>query len=97
MLSHHFDTATAIGLIQNIEAELVSLKMLVSGKAASSDPADPANKLPDGKLSSKGVDVCYDLFDQGKSRYAVGQLMSISFGAATHRWHAWKAARPKKS
>lgn len=56
------------------------------------DPRDPANKLEDGKLSERGVEVCYRLFDAGKSRYAVGVEMNISFSAASHRFEAWKKA-----
>lgn len=54
------------------------------------DPRDPANKNEDGKLTERGVEVCYRLFDAGKSRYAVGAEMQISFSAATHRFEAWK-------
>ena len=59
------------------------------------DPKDPANKYNVGgadKLTPRGVEICYRLFDEGKTRYAVSQLMGISFGGATHRYHAWKKA-----
>lgn len=56
------------------------------------DPREPANKLENGKLTDRGVEVCYRLFDAGKSRNAVGAEMEISFGAATHRFEAWKKA-----
>ena len=62
---------------------------------ANLDPKDPANKYDVGglqKLTPRGVEVCYRLFDAGKSRYAVAQLMDISFGAATHRYEAWLKA-----
>jgi hypothetical protein len=57
------------------------------------DPKDPANKYEVGglmKLTSRGTEICYRLFDAAKSRYAVAALMDISFGAATHRKEAWK-------
>ncbi|WP_223554405.1 hypothetical protein [Pseudomonas sp. BF-R-01] len=53
---------------------------------------EPANKLGSGKLTERGVEVCYRLFDAGKSRNAVRTEMEISFGAATHRFEAWKKA-----
>jgi len=59
------------------------------------DPADPANKQEVGgvmKLTPQGEEICYRLFDAGKSRYAVAQLMDISFGAATHRYYQWQKA-----
>jgi hypothetical protein len=53
------------------------------------DPGNPLNKIGDN-LSSRGVEVCYRLYDQGKTRYAVSQALKISYGAATHRFHAWE-------
>jgi hypothetical protein len=53
------------------------------------DTGSPLNK--DGvNLTPRGVEVCYRLFDQGKTRYAVSQALDISYGAATHRFHAWE-------
>lgn len=56
------------------------------------DPKDPANKFPDGKLTPRGAEICYRLFDAGHTRYKVGDLMKISFSAATNRYHAWLQA-----
>jgi hypothetical protein len=42
------------------------------------------------KLTPRGIEICYRLFDAGKIRYAGASLMDISFGAATHRFDAWK-------
>lgn len=54
------------------------------------DPKDPRNKQPNGKLTERGIEICYRMFDAGKSRYAVATAMDISFSAAEHRnarWH----------
>ncbi|WP_296166362.1 hypothetical protein [uncultured Brevundimonas sp.] len=59
------------------------------------DPKDARNKYEIGgleKLTPRGVEICYRLFDRGLSRYAVAQSLDISFGAATHRYAAWKKA-----
>lgn len=59
------------------------------------DPRDPANKHEVGghmKLTERGIEICYRLFDAGKTRYAVAELMGIAFGAATHRYKAWEKA-----
>jgi len=59
------------------------------------DPKDPANKYLVGgleKFTERGVEICYRLFDIGKTRYAVSELMDISFGAANHRFKAWEKA-----
>ena len=53
------------------------------------DPGNPLNK--EGQfLTPRGIEVCYRLFDMGKTRYAVAEAMKISYGAATHRFHAWE-------
>ncbi|WP_429819068.1 hypothetical protein [Ensifer sp. B1-9] len=59
------------------------------------DPKDPRNKYEIGglmKLTDRGIEICYRLFDAGKTRYAVKELMDISFGAADHRFKAWEKA-----
>lgn len=53
------------------------------------DPKSPLNKNGTN-LTPRGVEVCYRLFDGGKTRYAVADAMGISYGAATHRFHAWE-------
>ncbi|KPF64429.1 hypothetical protein IP88_13655 [alpha proteobacterium AAP81b] len=57
------------------------------------DPKDSLNKHDVGglkKLTPRGVEICYRLFDQGLSRYAVSQAMDIAFGAASHRYKTWQ-------
>jgi hypothetical protein len=54
------------------------------------DPGDAANKGADGKLTDRGIEICYRLFDRGENRNQVATLMEISFTAATHRYHAWQ-------
>ncbi len=68
----------AITGLQNLKNLLVQPE-----PAAEFDPKDPANKFPDGKLTPRGGEVCYRLFDAGHTRYKVGELMDISFSAAT--------------
>jgi hypothetical protein len=85
-----------------LERELTGfakLKLLLvpesNSDAMEFDPRDPANKHEVGgleKLTDRGVEICYRLFDTGKTRYAVASLMQISFGAATHRYKAWQKA-----
>ncbi|WP_316181367.1 MULTISPECIES: hypothetical protein [unclassified Bradyrhizobium] len=87
-------------LIDSIQEKLDQLRGLIQPSGIEvDDPKDPRNKLPDGKLTERGVEVCYRLFDAGMTRYAVKEAMGISYGAATHRMDAWKKAgghnRPK--
>lgn len=79
-------------LIDSIQDQLERLRGLVQPQAMEFDPKDPRNKLPDGKLTPRGVEICYRLFDLGKTRYAVKEALNISYGAATHRLDAWHKA-----
>ncbi|CAN5683193.1 hypothetical protein BH11PSE1_BH11PSE1_33170 [soil metagenome] len=101
----NYDPALVGVAIDNITAGLervlggfAHLKQLLAATTAAPedevfDPKDPANKYEIGgleKLTPRGVEICYRLFDAGKSRYAVAHLMDISFGAATHRFKVWE-------
>ncbi|MEI5681663.1 MULTISPECIES: hypothetical protein [unclassified Mesorhizobium] len=86
------DPKPVLELIASIESDLERLKGMLQPPAQKFDPADPRNKTCDGKLTVDGVECCYRLFDEGKSRYSVAQAMKISFAAATHRLNAWRKA-----
>ena len=90
------DTKPLLDLIASIEADLQRLKGLVEQQVEKFDPANPHNKSPDGKLTEEGVECCYRLFDEGKSRYSVARQMKISFAAATHRFNTWRKAGGQK-
>ena len=93
----HLDPKPVLDLIASIEADLKRLRGMVEQQAEKFDPANPHNKTPDGKLTNDGVECCYRLFDEGKSRYSVAQQMKISFAAATHRFNTWrKMGGPKR-
>jgi hypothetical protein len=87
-----FDPQPALALIKSIEADLDRLRGLVQPNKAEFDTKDARNKTTDGKFTRRGVEICYRLFDSGKSRYAVSEAMGISFAAATHRFDAWTKA-----
>ncbi|HMM63342.1 MAG TPA: hypothetical protein PKD01_04380 [Mesorhizobium sp.] len=87
-----FDPGPVLDLIASIEADLQRLRGLLVQPAEKFDPANPHNKTTDGKLTEEGVECCYRMFDEGKSRYTVARQMRISFAAATHRFNAWRKA-----
>ena len=96
-VSERYDPRPILELIDTIQADLDRLRGLVQPHFAEFDPADPRNKTCDGKLTQQGVECCYRMFDEGKSRYTVAQQMKISFAAATHRFNQWrKAGGPKR-
>ena len=80
----------ALSLIDGIQSELDRLRGLLEPPTVKFDPKDPRNKTADGRLTPRGVEICYRLFEEGKTRYAVSQAMNISYGAASHRQTAWK-------
>lgn len=49
-----------------------------------------------GRLTNRGVEVCYRLFDMGKSPIAVSYLMGISLRSATKRQKRWKESGGSK-
>jgi hypothetical protein len=94
--AQHFDSQPILELIDTIQADLDRLRGLVQPQIGEFNPADPRNKTCDGKLTPQGVECCYRMFDEGKSRYSVARQMKISFAAATHRFQAWMKAGGEK-
>lgn len=86
------DPKPVLDLIASIQSDLDRLKAMLQPPARKFDPDNPHNKTGDGKLSEEGVECCYRMFDEGKSRYSVARAMHISFAAATHRFKAWRKA-----
>ena len=62
-------------------------------------PPHPLHKYDDGRLTLRGAEFCYRLYDSGRSPLAVAHLMQISLRAPRHRRKLWVAAgglkRPK--
>jgi len=57
------------------------------------DPRWPENRYGNGqRLTPRGVETCYLLYDMGKSPLAVAHLMDLSLAAARRRARLWKAA-----
>jgi hypothetical protein len=53
------------------------------------DPRHPYNTYDDNRLTRRGVEICYRLFDAGKSLMAVAHLMGLSLHAARKRHKQW--------
>src|ERR1700704_1709102 len=89
-----YDPKSILAEIDRLEKSTIAgyerLRGLVSPQRQKFDPRDPRNKLPNGKLSERGVEICYRLFDEGKKPYAVGHAMLIEFGSAMHRFKNWE-------
>ncbi len=87
------DTAKILAFIQAARENLDRIEAEISPTEPEEDdaldPASPLNKSGQF-LTERGVEVCYRLFDRGDTRYAVKEAMKITYGAATHRFHAWE-------
>ena len=55
------------------------------------NPRYPLNKYNDGRLTKRGIEICYRFFDMGNSRLAVAHLTGLSLAAARKRQKTWKA------
>ena len=87
------DKTNIVAFIRAARENLDRIESIINqGKSKGEDDLDPGNPLnkSDQFLTKRGVEVCYRLFDMGKTRYAVAEAMKISYGAATHRFHAWE-------
>ena len=58
-------------------------------------PRDPENKHANGRLTERGVRMCYRLYDLGKSPIAVALLMEMSLRAAKKRQAQWEPHRDR--
>jgi hypothetical protein len=52
-------------------------------------PRDPHNTYDDNRLTRRGIEICYRLFDAGKSLMAVAHLMGLSLQAVRKRYKLW--------
>ncbi len=99
MLTTADPTGEAIlALLQEARANLDRIETLLrpdgNVEADDLDPKSPFNKTG-VNLTPRGIEVAYRMFDAGRTRYAVKEALDISYGAATHRFHAWEKAGGK--
>jgi hypothetical protein len=59
-------------------------------------PAGPYSQYDDGRLTQIGVEICYRLFDSGKSDLAVAHLTRISLASVRKRRKQWTGTGGKK-
>jgi hypothetical protein len=74
--------------VKQLNAEFQAVHKEFSGEF---EPAYPDNQYDDGRLTARGVEVCYRLYDRGRSPMAVAHLMGLSLRAAVKRQSMWRA------
>jgi hypothetical protein len=76
-------------------AEIKSLNAEFSLKGTGLDgdlhPRDPLSRYDNGRLTRLGVEICYRLFDMGKSTMAVAHITGLSLVAVRKRQRMWAA------
>jgi hypothetical protein len=53
------------------------------------DPRHPSNQYDDGRLTLRGEEICYSLFDQGLSPMAVAHFMGLQLASVRNRQRSW--------
>ncbi|QQO15190.1 hypothetical protein JJB99_03095 [Bradyrhizobium diazoefficiens] len=66
------------------------VKETTLGELVGLEPDDPAHFRDNGTLSERGVEVCYRLFDAGKTPLAVAYMMRVSKRTTLARHKEWK-------
>ncbi len=73
--------------IKQINSELVLKGSGLEGEFA---PRHPLSHYDDGRLTKRGVEICYRLFDMEKSTMSVAHLTGLSLRASRKRHKMWK-------
>jgi hypothetical protein len=87
------DRAAILALVRSTRDSLDRIAQRLESAPEERDDLDVSSPLNKKgvNLTPRGVEVCYRLFDRGDNRYKVKRKLNISYGAATHRFHAWQA------
>jgi len=75
--------------IEKLNAELTLENTELTGEW---HPQHPLNQYSDGRLTERGVEICYRLFDMGKSAMAIAHLTGLSLFAIRKRQRMWVAS-----
>ncbi|MGW1424644.1 hypothetical protein ACWAT4_31490 [Bradyrhizobium manausense] len=72
--------------IKKVNAELA---LKGTGLEGEYDPGHPRNHFEDKRLTKRGIEICYRLFDHDRSEMAVAHLMRLSLLAVKKRKKMW--------
>lgn len=77
---------------REIAALNAALALDGTGLTGHDHPREPLSRYDDGRLTARGVEICYRLFDLGRSTAAVAYLTGLSLAAARKRRKMWQTA-----
>ena len=87
--------------VRSSEIKIINAELSLAGTDLTGQwhPAGPYSKYDDGRLTRIGAEICYRLFDMGKSPFAIAHLCRMSLAAARRRQRQWSSlgGRRRKS
>lgn len=94
---------TRLDRVRNTQIRALNAELRVTGKefVGELEPGHPRNRRSNGRLTVRGEEICYRLYDRGRSPMAVAHLMGMTLRAAANRKVTWMAIggrnRPRRS
>lgn len=84
---------SALAKVRKAETEALNKQFSLESSelVGEHDPFHPLNQYDNGRLTQRGVEICYRLFDMGKSPMAVAHMMRMRLSSMTARHRKWKA------
>lgn len=83
-----------VALIKKRKAAIKSLnaELSLEGTELTGElhPRHPLNQYANGRLTGRGEEICYRLFDSGKSHHATAQLMGLTIISIRSRYKKWE-------
>jgi hypothetical protein len=78
--------------VRQSEIKLLNAELSLEGTELEGEcgPQHPLSHYDDGRLTKRGVEICYRLFDRNKSAMAVAHLIGLSLRAARKRQRMWE-------
>ena len=82
-----------LGKIRQAQIEILNSELSLKGTELKGDldPRHPLSRYDNGRLTKLGIEICYRLFDMGKSLMAVAHLTGLSLTATRKRRKIWAA------
>lgn len=89
-----------IALMKKRKADIATLnaELSLEGTELNEElhPRHPLNQYANGRLTRRGEEICYRLFDLGKSQHATAQLMGLALPSIRARFRKWRQIGGRK-
>lgn len=84
---------TRLDRVRSAQIKALNAELRVTGKQFTDElePRHPRNRHGKGRLTVRGEEICYRLYDCGRSPMAVAHVMGMTLRAATRRKVMWAA------